>query len=130
MTTVPNILLVEDDPDIAKLTIRALNRAGFETVHVDDGQAAIDYLDVKKPDLILLDLNLPEVSGWEVLDHAKALYGEEGFKVIVTTANGDAANRVIGKLQLVVEYLIKPFVPDQLVSAIQRAMQPNDAQNA
>jgi len=123
------ILLVEDDPDISRLTLHMMSRAGLKAAHVDSGSAAISYLEHTKPDLILLDLNLPEVHGWQVLEFAKDKYGETGFKVVVTTANADAANRVIGKLQLVVGYLIKPFTPDKLVKAINEALNPSKDEN-
>jgi two-component system alkaline phosphatase synthesis response regulator PhoP len=116
------ILLVEDTPEMAQLTQLTLQRYGFESYHVADGDQAIAFLREYRPHLVLLDLNLPGISGWQVLEYMTDLYGEGSVPVIVTTAQGDSANRVIGKLQEVVRYLVKPFAPNQLAEAVEKAL--------
>lgn len=115
------ILLVEDTPEMADLTLLTLKRAGFGAYHVSDGDEAIEFLSQYRPDLVLLDLNLPGKSGWQVLEFMVERHGNT-IPVIVTTAMGDSANRVIGKLQDVVRYLVKPFPPSELTRAVEEAL--------
>ena len=112
------ILLVEDDAQTAKLVLLTLQRAGLDAIHVENGSKAIEYLDGAKPDVIVLDLSLPEVNGWQVLDYAQGKYGSDSIKVIVTTARGDAVNKLTGKLHFVARYLVKPYALDQLTTAL------------
>ena len=117
-TTPAKILVVEDDPQTAKMVLTTIQRAGLEAMQVGNGSEAIEYLNSEKPDIIVLDLNLPQINGWQVLDYAQAKYGADSIKVIVTTARNDAVNQVIGKLHFVARYLVKPYVPDELSSTI------------
>lgn len=116
------VLMVEDTLEYAQLNLMVLRRQGFNVFHVADGDTAFAFLEEHKPDLILLDLNLPHVSGWDILSHCNALYGEGSTRVIVTSAYSDSANRIVGKLQDVYRYLIKPFTPQDLVKAIDNAL--------
>lgn len=116
------ILVVEDTPQMAKLTLMTLQRWGFQGIHVEDGETAIEFLKDKAPHLILLDLNLPGLSGWDVMDYLVKTHGAEAVPVIVTTAYGDNANRVIGKLQAVHKYMTKPFTPMALIEAVKGAL--------
>lgn len=113
------ILVVEDTIAFAQLTIMTLERRGFSACHAKDGETAITMLEEQQPDLILLDLNLPGMSGWQLLEHITKQYGEAAIPVIVTTAYSDEANRVAGEGQGISRYLVKPFRPDELMSAIQ-----------
>ena len=99
-----------------------LQRGGFEGIHVDDGETAIAFLEGKLPHLILLDLNLPGLSGWDVLEFLVETYGSGKVPVIVTTAYGDNANRVIGKLQDIYKYMVKPFKPLDLIATVEGAL--------
>ena len=100
------ILVVEDTPEMSELTLLTLERGGFNATLVEDGESAIDYLEDNQPDLVLLDLNLPGVNGWDVMKFITKKYGSGKIPVIVTSAYGDKANRVIGKLQNVHQYMI------------------------
>lgn len=115
------VLLVEDSPDIAGLVMINLKRLGLTTFHAINGPKAVAFLDEHQPDLILLDLNLPGLNGWGVLEHAKKRYGQ--VRVIVTTANDDPSNRLVGKLQVVDRYLIKPYSPADLVALVKEMLQ-------
>jgi DNA-binding response OmpR family regulator len=117
------VLVVEDNPQMAQLTTMSVERGGFSVTHVEDGESAIEYLSDHQPHLVLLDLNLPGVSGWDVMDFISKTYGSQQFPVIVTTAYGDTANRVVGKLQGVYKYLVKPFKPTELMEIVEEALQ-------
>jgi two-component system, OmpR family, response regulator AdeR len=112
------ILMIEDTIEYATLNLLVLKKAGFKVQHAPDGETAIKYIDVMRPDVILLDLNLPRVTGWDVLKHLYSTYGEDSTRVIVTTAYSDSANKLVGKLQHIDKYLTKPFTPQDLISAI------------
>jgi DNA-binding response OmpR family regulator len=117
------ILVVEDTEAMAKLTMMTLKRGGFETVfHAADGEAAIEYLEQNEPHLILLDLNLPGISGWGVAEFLEHRYGAGNIPVIVTTAMGDSANRVVGRLQNIYRYMVKPFTPQDLIETVEAAL--------
>jgi DNA-binding response OmpR family regulator len=116
------ILVVEDTPQMAKLTLLSLQRGGFQGIHVEDGETAIEFLNEKLPNLVLLDLNLPGLSGWDVMEHLVNKHGANAVPVIVTTAYGDSANRVVGKLQEVYRYMVKPFTPTALIEAVEGAL--------
>lgn len=119
-----NVLIVEDAADIANMLQLCLQQEfQIEAYLAKNGQIAIDYLDRIQPDLILLDLNLPVVNGWKVLEHAKKLYGEHSIRVIVTTANADEVNRLVGKMQYVNNYIQKPFVPETIVDTVREVME-------
>ncbi len=121
--SVPLVLIVEDVPEIAQLATMNMEMLGVDYFHVDTGEKAIDFLDEYHPDLILLDLNLPGVNGWKVLEHAKDLYGEGNFKVVVTTANTDEVNRLVGKMQLVNNYINKPYTMERLREVVTNVLE-------
>lgn len=116
------ILMVEDTIEYAQLNLMVLRRQGFDVYHAKDGEEAIRYIDQAKPDVILLDLNLPYMSGWDVLNYYNQRYGEGTTCVIVTSAYSDSANRIVGKLQDVFRYLIKPFTPQDLIRTVEMAL--------
>lgn len=118
-----NVIIVEDALDIAVMLQFSLKQIGIDAVHAKNGKEALDYLDQNQPDLILLDLNLPVVNGWKVLEHAKKLYGEHGIRVIVTTANTDEVNRLVGKMNYVSRYVQKPFTPQEVIDIVKEVME-------
>lgn len=119
----PIILIVEDTPDAAQLMQIALRRAGLnEITHAASGRAALDYLEMYTPDVAILDIGMPDMSGWQVLEFIKTRFAETSFPIIMLTAFDDPANKLIGKLQgRVFRYLTKPFVPDVLVQTVRDA---------
>lgn len=116
------ILMIEDSIEYATLNLLVLKRAGFRVVHAADGETAIRYIDSERPALILLDLNLPRVSGWDVLKHMYTTYGENSTKVVVITAYSDSANKLVGKLQHVDKYLTKPITAQELIRVLDELM--------
>jgi len=117
-----NILVIEDTPAMAELTVLTIERGGFNAILAEDGESAIKYLGDNLPHLILLDLNLPGLSGWDVLHFLTKTHGVCRVPVIVTSAYGDSANRVIGKLQNVHKYMVKPFKPLDLLASVEDAL--------
>ncbi len=105
----PNILIVDDTIEYGELVQASLIRSGLQADYVYNGQMALDYLNNQLPDVMLLDISMPGMSGWAVLDEIKVRYPKANFPVIVLTSFNDPANKLVGKFQqLVYRYCTKP----------------------
>lgn len=121
----PSVLIVEDTIEIAEILQATLRHMKYTSVHESHGTRAIERYNELQPDVVLLDIGLPDVNGWQVLEHIKEHQRQQGSPmpvVIMITAFGDPANRLIGKFQDVEAYLIKPFTPDEVAAAIRRSL--------
>lgn len=112
------VLVVEDDPDIAELVTRYLDRAGFATERVMSGKEALDAIAVKAPDLIVLDLMLPQVDGLEVCRRVRASERTAGIPIIMLTARAEESERIVGLELGGDDYIAKPFSPNELVARV------------
>jgi two-component system, OmpR family, response regulator BaeR len=118
-----NVLLIEDTLEIAQMVMETLRYIPeIETHHIANGNDAVDYLDSNRPDLVLLDLNIPGRSGWKVMEFLNEKYSRGTVKVIVMTAQSDGANKLVGKLQDVERYLVKPVPPREMISTIREIL--------
>lgn len=119
----PLALIVEDSPEMARVLTLALERSGILTMHAASGPEALQTLADRRPDVMLLDIGLPDMSGWEVLEAVKNKLPLVAFPVIVLTAFNDPANRLVGKLQpRVFRYLTKPADLDTMIRTVQEAL--------
>ncbi len=113
------ILIVDDDPAIRRLLARTLDRAGYAVVEASDGRGALAARDIDKPNLVLLDLGLPDRDGLEVLP---LLAKQPGLAVIVLTAR-DATDEKVLALDLGADdYVTKPFDTDELLARVRSAL--------
>ncbi len=110
------ILVVDDDPTIRDVLERYLQREGFVVLTVADGQAALQKADSEKPDLVVLDLMLPHVDGWEI---CRRLRAESTVPVLMLTARGEEYERILGLGLGADDYVTKPFSPAEVVARIQ-----------
>jgi CheY-like chemotaxis protein len=122
----PTILIIEDSTELAEIIEATLQRLDMVTAHETHGNRALDRYDEMNPDVVLLDIGLPDTTGWKLLDDIRERKGDAPMPaVIIITAYGDPANRLIAKLQNVHDYLIKPFTSDEVervvVSALSRS---------
>jgi DNA-binding response OmpR family regulator len=116
-------LITEDTEDIAGLMQLTLTRLGIDSHHAVNGTLALDFLAQRTPDIMLLDIGMPGMNGWEVLEKVKERYPDTHFPVIVLTAFDDPANKLIGKLQArVFRYITKPFDMDMLAQTVREAL--------
>lgn len=115
MTSPTRILVVEDERDIAALVAYHLTREGYRVLTADGGAEALDALTSERPDLIILDLMLPGLSGYEVLAEIRRREDGAAMPVIVLTARRDEADRVKGLELGADDYVTKPFSPRELV---------------
>src|SRR4051794_30727696 len=107
------ILVVDDEPKIVQIARDYLERAGFGVLAAYDGAAAVATARVEKPDLIVLDLGLPEIDG---LDVTRALRRESDVPIIMLTARAEEADKLVGLELGADDYLTKPFSPRELVA--------------
>ncbi len=89
----PKILLAEDVEENWDILSRRLKRRGYEVVHAPDGRQAVALAGSERPDVILMDMNMPEVDGWEATRQIRALDGVGGVPIIAVTAHGMAGDR-------------------------------------
>lgn len=109
------VLVVEDDPDLLDVACFVLRRAGHDTIMAHDGAEALSLWRMKKPDLVLLDIDLPKVDGWEV---CRQIRKESATPVIMLTA-ADRDEDVVRALESGADdYMTKPFSPRQLIARV------------
>lgn len=112
------VLVVEDDRDIADLVVRYLQKAGFEVSALASGARALAAIAQQPPDVIVLDLMLPEVNGTEVCRSVRSNDKTAATPIIMLTARADEAERVAGLEMGADDYLTKPFSPNELVARV------------
>ncbi len=117
------IVCVEDEPEMIDLIRLILGRKGYEVVGANGGVEALGVIKEQKPDLILLDLMMPEVDGWEVYQQVKADTQLEDIPVIVVTAKAQSIDKVLGlHIAKVDDYISKPFSPQELIDSIEQVL--------
>jgi two-component system, OmpR family, response regulator ResD len=124
-----SVLVVEDEPTIAEIVARYLERAGYETRIAMDGPAALAAAFERRPDLVVLDIMLPEVDGLEVMRRLHAQL-EPRVSVILLTAKGEEADRVAGLRLGADDYVVKPFSPTELVARVDAVLRRAAADHA
>ncbi len=121
----PKIMIVEDTIELAEVIQATLERANMVTYHETHADRAMALIIEQHPDLVLLDLGLPDTSGWKILDAMREHYAEVKMEmpiVIIITAYGDPANRLVGKLQNIHSYVLKPFTADEIERVVISAL--------
>src|SRR3990172_2024181 len=113
------ILIVEDEPGIAEVVSLYMRRAGFRTLVAVDGREAMRRFESDAPDLVILDLMLPEVDG---LSLARWLRERSEVPIIMLTARREEIDRIAGLEMGADDYVVKPFSPQELVSRVRAVM--------
>ena len=113
MSSAPTVLVIEDDPDIRSLVTALVQRAGMTGLQADDGRSGMRSFFENRPDLLVLDLGLPEVNGWQVLERVREL---SDVPVLVLTAASESPEKVRGLEGGADDYVTKPFEPAELVA--------------
>jgi two-component system response regulator ResD len=119
-----SVLVVDDEPTIAEVVARYLDRAGYNTAIAHDGDQALACADRRRPDLVVLDLMLPGVDGLEVMRRLRGRPAPPG--VILLTAKGEESDRVIGLRLGADDYVVKPFSPAELVARVDAVLRRVD----
>ncbi|MFI5840492.1 response regulator transcription factor [Catenuloplanes sp. NPDC051500] len=110
------LLVVEDDPDIALALRMLFGRAGYDISHASDGRSGLREAYTEKPDLVVLDVGLPEMDGWQVLERLRDV---SDVPVLVLTAHGQEAEKVRGLRGGADDYLTKPFANAELLARVE-----------
>ena len=117
------VLIVEDMVELAEIIQVTLERLNLRVYHATHGTTAIELFHAVHPDLVLLDLALPDITGWKVLDIMREeQHDGKNSTILVTTAYGDPANRLMGRLQGIHGYLIKPLTAQEVETAVLAAL--------
>lgn len=118
MTAAKLILCIEDEPDIGGLLERTLERLPVEVALVSNGLTALETMAERLPDLIVLDLMLPQMSGWDFLERVRENEDWQGLPVVVLTVRSGREDRKKGEELGIAEYITKPFMPRHLQEVV------------
>ena len=117
------ILCVEDEPEMIDLIRLILGRRGFEVKGAAGGTEGLKMIRQDPPDLVLLDLMMPDMDGWEVYQQMKADEKTKNIPVIVVTARAQSIDKVLGlHIAKVDDYITKPFSPQDLMNSVDKVL--------
>jgi len=117
------VVCIEDEPEMIDLVKLILGRKGFELIGAEGGREGLDTVRRIKPDVVLLDLMMPDMDGWEVYQQMKADEELKKIPVIVVTAKAQSIDKVLGlHIAKVDDYVTKPFGPQELLESVQRVL--------
>jgi two-component system response regulator VicR len=120
---VRKVVCIEDELEMIELVKLILSRHNFQVTGAVGGQQGLDKIAEVKPDLVLLDLMMPEMDGWEVYQKMKASEETRDIPVIVVTAKAQSIDRVLGlHIARVDDYITKPFGPQELLESVERVL--------
>lgn len=123
----PRILVIEDEPDIQQVLDFNLREAGHEVLLATHGKEGLRLAREHHPDLVLLDLMLPDISGTEVCRSLKGDQGSRGIPVVILTAKGEEIDRVIGFELGADDYVVKPFSVRELILRVRAVLRRDEA---
>jgi len=117
------ICIIEDEPAMIELVSLILRNRGFEVAGAIGGQEGLEMISKNRPDLVLLDLMMPDMSGWDVYQQMKADETMKSIPVIIVTAKAQSIDKVLGlHIAKVQDYITKPFSPNELVESVRRVL--------
>ena len=118
------VVCVEDEPEMIDLYRLILNRRGFEVIGADGGREGLEAIRQHLPELVLLDLMMPDIDGWEVYKQMKADPQMAQIPVIVVTAKAQSIDKVLGlHIAQVDDYISKPFSPQELLDSVEKVLE-------
>ncbi|MDJ0497999.1 MAG: response regulator transcription factor [Acidimicrobiia bacterium] len=124
MPPVKKVLVVEDEVKIARLVRDYLHQAGFNVLEASDGPGALHLARAERPDMIVLDLGLPGMDGYDV---TRELRAKSSVPIIMLTARSEESDRIVGLELGADDYVVKPFSPKELVARIRAVLRRADA---
>ena len=117
------VVCIEDEPEMIDLVKLILSRKGFQVVGAMGGREGLEAIKREKPDLVLLDLMMPYMDGWEVYQKMKAEEATKAIPVIVVTAKAQSIDKVLGlHIAKVDDYITKPFGPQELLESVEKVL--------
>lgn len=124
MNTARKILIVDDEADVLDLLGLVFAREGFETLLASDGKMALTLAYNHQPDMILLDVMMPGMDGWQVLRALKAEQRTSRIPVAMVSARTEGRDKIIGLQEGAVIYVEKPFSPSVVVKEVRAVLEP------
>ena len=118
--TAAQVVIVEDDEMIADVVRITLSLEGYNVTHVSDGAAALSTITMSPPDIVILDLMLPHIDGWEVLNQMRANPATADIPVIVMTAKAMPADEIRSYNLGASAYIRKPFLPQEMIDKVEQ----------
>jgi two-component system response regulator VicR len=117
------VVCIEDEPEMIDLVRLILGRKGFEVIGANGGIEGLEVVKAEKPDLVLLDLMMPDMDGWEVYQQLKADPALSEIPVVVVTAKAQSIDKVLGlHIAKVDDYITKPFGPQELLESVEKIL--------
>jgi DNA-binding response OmpR family regulator len=116
------ILVVDDDAEIRDLTATVLTGAGYAAVTCANGREALSRLAAERFDLVLLDINMPEMDGWETLRLLRADDSLAATPIVMFSVKGEISDKVHSLQEGASAYITKPFVVDELIARVERVL--------
>lgn len=115
------VVCIEDEPEMIDLVRLILGRKGFNVIGANGGIEGLETVRKELPDLVLLDLMMPDMDGWEVYQQMKADEGLRDIPVVVVTAKAQSIDKVLGlHIAKVDDYITKPFGPQELLESVEK----------
>lgn len=121
------ILVVDDDPHIRQLLTFALEKAGLESLEAEDGEQALERVADRQPDLVILDINMPRMTGLEV---CRRLRAEGDLPILFLSSRDDEIDRILGIELGADDYVVKPFSPREVVARVMAILRRTAGQAA
>jgi len=126
-SNINRIIYIEDDKDMIDLVTLILKRNGYSISCAEGGVEGLEKVSTELPDLVLLDLMMPDLDGWDVYQQMKSQAKTRDIPVIVITAKAQSIDKVLGlRIAKVDDYICKPFSPNELLASIERIIEKNN----
>lgn len=122
------ILVIDDEKDFARLVVRALESEGYDVIVAADGKTGLKIAREHRPDLVVLDLTMPDIDGLEVCKALRSEPRSARLPILVLSGRASAADRVLGLELGADDYLVKPFVSQELVARVKAILRRADSQ--
>jgi DNA-binding response OmpR family regulator len=123
MSIAKRVVCIEDEPEMIDLMKLILSRRGFQVMGAMGGREGLEAVQREKPDLVLLDLMMPDMDGWEVYQQLRADDATRHIPVIVVTAKAQSIDKVLGlHIAKVEDYITKPFGPQDLLESVDKVL--------
>ncbi len=131
MENTKRVVCIEDEPAMIDLIRLILSRKGYSVQGATGGREGLELVQASQPDIVLLDLMMPDMDGWEVYQKLKAHESTREIPVIVVTAKAQSIDKVLGlHIAKVDDYITKPFGPQDLIESIEKVLSRRTAPSA
>lgn len=118
------VVCIEDEQEMIDLVKLILSKKGVEVIGASGGREGLETIEKEQPDLVLLDLMMPDIDGWEVYKQMKSRNDMAHIPVIIVTAKAQSIDKVLGlHIAKVDDYITKPFGPSELASSVERVLE-------